>query len=349
MSEQRWTGEATGPIDQVVAALTQALDASPRSAAGQWVFVVDGAHVAVRPTADGSVVTAVGALQPHRHALNSVSDGRLADEPDWRAPRRFSVTNERLVEASDDDGFARNLAIHGVLHAETTPFQDLLIVDTVRFGRALYLDGAIQSAASDEATYHDALVHPTMLAHPHPRRVLVGGGGEGATLREVLKHDVDLVRTVDIDERVVSACQAHLGWGREAWDDPRGELVIGDFIEHLNCGERYDVILVDITDAILPAILDGTVVDRLAHALNDGGVIGVQCGELDISNPEPFEAVCAALRRRFPTLATHATWIASFAAHWGFAVSQPPARFTPWFTAADYQRCTCLPRSFDVD
>ena len=39
--------------------------------------------------------------------------------------------------------------------------------------RVLFVDGVLQSSLYGEAAYHEALVHPGMLAHPNPRRVAI--------------------------------------------------------------------------------------------------------------------------------------------------------------------------------
>ena len=75
-----------------------------------------------------------------------------------------------------------------VLYTGKTKFQSVQVISTGSFGRCLVLDGKIQSSEMDEFIYHEALVQPAMIAHPDPRRVLIAGGGEGATLREVLAH-----------------------------------------------------------------------------------------------------------------------------------------------------------------
>ena len=77
--------------------------------------------------------------------------------------------------------------VRRVLAHQVTPFQEMLIVESGSYGRALVLDGKWQSSEGDEFLYHEPLVHPPMLHHGNPRRVLVLGGGEGATLREVLR------------------------------------------------------------------------------------------------------------------------------------------------------------------
>jgi spermidine synthase len=92
-----------------------------------------------------------------------------------------------------------------------TKYQEVQIVDTYDFGRALVLDGYIQSTEADEFMYHETLVHPAMVAHPSPRKVLIVGGGEGATLREVLKHPtVEEAVMVDIDGELIELSKKFL-------------------------------------------------------------------------------------------------------------------------------------------
>ena len=70
-----------------------------------------------------------------------------------------------------------------------TKFQPAEVIETTTSGRVLILDGKTQSSEADEHIYHEALVHPAMLMHQNPRKIFIGGGGEGATLREVLSHE----------------------------------------------------------------------------------------------------------------------------------------------------------------
>ena len=76
--------------------------------------------------------------------------------------------------------------VKNYLYSGRTPFQSVEILETDSLGRSLVLDGKTQSTTFDEHIYHEALVHPAMLLHPNPRSVFIGGGGEGATLRETL-------------------------------------------------------------------------------------------------------------------------------------------------------------------
>jgi spermidine synthase len=138
-----------------------------------------------------------------------------------------------------------------VLAQAQTAFQAVEIVETRSFGRALFLDGAPQSAVADEYVYHEALVHPALIAHPAPKRVLIAGGGEGATLREILRHPgVERAVMVDIDGELVDLCREHLvEMHQGAFDDPRAEVVIGDALDHLReHDESFDAIVIDLTD-----------------------------------------------------------------------------------------------------
>ena len=132
--------------------------------------------------------------------------------------------------------------------------------------RIVFLDGVMQSRRSGDAAYHEALVHPAMFAHPNPKRVAIIGGGEGATLREVLKHKtVEKVIMIDIDEQMVALSREYLpewsdcsmleGSSGSCFEDPRVELYCEDafawFIERYSddddsIGDPFDVIIMDV-------------------------------------------------------------------------------------------------------
>ena len=127
------------------------------------------------------------------------------------------------------------------------------ILDTETFGRCLVLDGKTQSTEADEHIYHEALVHPALLFHHKPESVFIGGGGEGATLREILHHNsVQRVVMVDLDGDVVELCRRHLpDHHHGAFDDARVELRHEDARQYLaSCQESFDVIVLDLVDPI---------------------------------------------------------------------------------------------------
>ena len=135
------------------------------------------------------------------------------------------------------------------IYSGRSKFQSIDIVSTGSFGVCLILDGKIQSSEADEFIYHEALVHPAMLTHPQPERVFIAGGGEGATLREVLAHKtVKKAVMVDIDEEVVSLCRRFLpSWHQNAFADPRAELHFVDarkYLEQIN--DKIEDIIIDL-------------------------------------------------------------------------------------------------------
>lgn len=128
-------------------------------------------------------------------------------------------------------------------------YQHIQVFDTYDFGKMLVLDGKIQLTERDEPFYHEMLVHVPMFAHRNPKKVLIVGGGDGGSLREVLKHDVEDVVVVELDEEVVRVSREYIGIDRGAFDDSRVTLLIEDGIEYVrNAGERFDVMIVDGTD-----------------------------------------------------------------------------------------------------
>jgi spermidine synthase len=132
-------------------------------------------------------------------------------------------------------------------------FQKIEILDTYEYGRMLFLDGVAQSSERDEFIYHETLVHPALLCHPHPEKVCVIGGAEGATLREIFRHpSIKKVVMVDIDEFLVGLCREHLPqYSAGAYDDPRLTLIFGDGRKYLEeTSEFFDAIIVDLSDPV---------------------------------------------------------------------------------------------------
>jgi thermospermine synthase len=146
-----------------------------------------------------------------------------------------------------------HMHLEGLLADHRSEFQRARVVKTRPFGKILVLDTQTQSASFDEKTYHESLVQPAMLLHPNPQHVFIGGGGEFATAREVLKHrSVEKCVMVDIDEAVCNMCREHLPeWGDGVFEDSRLEVHYEDAKGFLEADPRkYDVIIMDIADPV---------------------------------------------------------------------------------------------------
>jgi spermidine synthase len=217
---------------------------------------------------------------------------------------------------------------HGVTHVLAhcqTPFQEASIVETGAYGKGLILDGHWQSAVGDEFLYHEPLVHTPCVLQGSPRRVLILGGGEGATLREVLRwRTVETVVMVDIDGAVVDLCQTHLPeMHQDSWDDRRVQLVIADVQDYLSefsqNQQTWDVIISDLTDPVVdgPAapLFTQTHFQEIAQVLAPGGFYMMQGGSL---NP--------------PDLATHARVVNTVAT--AFAAVQTCFCYAPTYGVA---------------
>ena len=192
------------------------------------------------------------------------------------------------------------------------------------------LDGKTQSAELDEHIYHESLVHPALLCHPRPENVFIGGGGEGATLREVLRYDtVRRVAMLDLDPGVVEVCRQHLpSHHKGSFDDGRVELLHEDARQYLGtCREAFDVILLDLVDPMEggPSYLLYTrEFYQIARSkLKPGGVLVTQAGPAGLLNyQECLTAITRTLSETFSESNPYTTYIPAFTTLWGFVLAR---------------------------
>ncbi len=230
------------------------------------------------------------------------------------------------------DRISRNFiqlhSIEEMLYAGQTKFQSIEIIRTGSFGKCLVLDSKIQSSERDEFIYHEALVQPAMITHPSPKRVFIAGGGEGATLREVLSHNtVKRAVMIDIDEEVIATCRKFLpSYSRGAFEDKRTELHHIDARDYLaKCKEAFDVIIIDLPEPIEegPAYLLYTqeFYQLVQERLTANGLISVQAGSASLLELLNFSSVYNTLRSVFPIVCPYQVDIPSFGGPWGFCLA----------------------------
>jgi spermidine synthase len=226
-----------------------------------------------------------------------------------------------------------------VLYEGKTQYQTVKVTRCSSLGVTLVLDGKIQSSERDEFIYHEALVHPAMIAHPCPEKVFIAGGGEGATLREALAHKtVKRAVMVEIDGEVTALSQKYLpGLARNAFKDKRTELRHTDARQYLaDSKEKYDVIIIDLPDPIEegPAYRLFTrefytiVLDRLTEE----GLISVQAGSASFTDLLNLTAVNNTLRSVFPVVATCVVTVPTYGGPWGLCFASrknDPSRLSP--------------------
>ncbi|MBI4246163.1 MAG: polyamine aminopropyltransferase [Candidatus Rokubacteria bacterium] len=232
--------------------------------------------------------------------------------------------------------FETTTPVEGHMHAivrtlvqARTKFQQVEIMETASYGKVLVLDGRIQSSQADEFIYHEALVHPGLLAADRPpESALVIGGGEGATLREMLRYpSLKRAVMVDIDEEVVQLCRRHLPEMHQgAFDDPRTEVRHEDaraYLERTN--DRFDMITSDLVEPLEegPAcLLYSREFYQIVHdRLTPGGTLTMQAGMTKIGETAFFTAIHRTLREVFPVVAGYQTFVSCFGTPWGFIVA----------------------------
>jgi spermidine synthase len=164
------------------------------------------------------------------------------------------------------------------LHAEQTPFQSIEIYDSTDWGKLMVIDGCMMVTTRDNFFYHEMMSHPALYTHPRAKRVVIIGGGDCGTLREVLRHDeVESAVQVEIDERVTRLAERYFPELCESNDDPRAQLLFIDGIKWMadREPESLDIVIVDSTDPIGPAegLFNAAFYASCLKALRHGGIL----------------------------------------------------------------------------
>jgi spermidine synthase len=216
-------------------------------------------------------------------------------------------------------------AVEQVFYSGRTPFQSVGVIRTPVFGKMLVLDGDTQSSEHDEKIYHESLVHPAMAAAADRSEVLILGGGEGATLREVLRcPQTRRCTMVDIDGQVVELSKIYLPeWSAGAFDDARARVIIGDALEFLKSDrDSYGVIVSDLTEPLEdspsnPLFCDAVFRDIKAR-LAEGGIYVLQASTAGFQNMSLHAKMARTLRRYYKHVTSFYTHVPAFDNDWAF-------------------------------
>ncbi len=252
----------------------------------------------------------------------------------WNPPKA------RCVFMTSGPGEITTLEVTQVFIEGKSRFQSYAVIETRPFGRTLVLDGQLQSSSYDEWVYHESLVHPSMCAVTDPKRVAVLGGGEGATLREVLRYpSVESAIMVDIDGEVVDACKRYLPEHHcGAFDDPRVTFIAKDARVWLSDQERdaFDVIIIDLTEPLAGGpsckLFTREFYEIVRHRLKPSGVMSLQAGPVRPDLVWAFARVLCTIEDVFRYVVPYTAWVTSFAEQWGFALAgqvREVSRLTP--------------------
>ncbi|MEL9999836.1 MAG: methyltransferase domain-containing protein [Desulfurococcaceae archaeon] len=219
------------------------------------------------------------------------------------------------------------LKVNRVFALEKSPYQEVVFAEIEGFGKSLLLDKFIQSTEKDEHIYHELLVHPAMALHRNPEKVLILGGGEGATLREVLKHNtVKEVVMVDIDPVVVEFSKKYLEHMHQgSFDDPRSKVIIMDGKDYIKRGPSsyFDVVIMDLTDPyaseVARPLYSSEAFAEIKRILKPEGVVVTQAGS-SYFYPGEYKYVLNNVKSSFKHVSEYWFWIPSFGLNVNFIV-----------------------------
>jgi spermidine synthase len=245
-----------------------------------------------------------------------------------------------------------------ILYSGKSRFQEIMVFENPFFGRVLVLDGVVQITERDEFFYHEMLVHVVMHSHPDPKRVVVIGGGDGGTVREVLKHkSVEKVYFVEIDEDVINVSKKFFPSVASGMKDKRVQIKCMDGAEFVK-GRKADIdlVIVDSTDIVgfAKSLFTRKFFRSVEGCLTPDGMF-VSLSESLHFHKEIVVQVQETMRSVFPVVDLYAAPIATYAGNWWtFSVGsmglnpreiRRKARINAKYYSPEIHRCAFLPES----
>jgi len=238
-------------------------------------------------------------------------------------------------------GFGIAIKAGDVLFSKHSDFQKVEIFETESsLGRVLTLDDLMMTTEGDEYHYHEMIVHVPMMNHKNPESVLVIGGGDGGTIREVLKHKtVKKVVLCEIDGMVIDACKKYLPTISCGLNDPKVEIVVMDAIEYIkNKKNEFDIVLIDSTDPMGPGegLFTEEFYTNVKNSLKDGGILTAQ-SESPFAQADAVKKMYTMLKKVFPVCSTFTSNIPTYpGGYWAWAFCSKDVKPLEYF---DDNRC----------
>ncbi len=215
---------------------------------------------------------------------------------------------KNLYHEITPEGFGIAIEKGENLYHKTSPYQVVDVFESRAFGNVLTLDGLMMVTEKDEFFYHEMIAHIPLLTHNNPKNVLVIGGGDGGTVREILKHEsVEHVDLVEIDELVVEASKKYFPKVAFELDNPKVSVLIQDAIDFIKDKKNvYDVVLIDSTDPIGPGVglFNENFYNNVKKALKKGGIVVPQT-EGPFAQSENFKKTYQLLNKVFKFVAPY--------------------------------------------
>jgi spermidine synthase len=209
-----------------------------------------------------------------------------------------------------------------------TSIQSFQIVELGNYGRALVIDGRIQSTEEDEYIYHESLIYPVYSLHPELKRILCFGGANGGVLRELRKiPKLEAVRLIDIDPELCELSKVHLPhMHQSSYNDPRFTVHFGDPRKTmLMLEDKFDAVFADLPDAVTETntstLFTREFYFHIKHLLNDKGLFVTQAGAAHHRDCEFFASVLCTLKSVFRFIAPYSVSVPSYGIPWGFVIA----------------------------
>ena len=183
-----------------------------------------------------------------------------------------------MQERFEPTGSSIGFRITRKLDEVQSPFQKIEIYESTDWGNLMLIDGAMMLTTRDNFLYHEMMSHPALFTHDAPRDVVIIGGGDCGTLREVLRHPgVQSAVQCDIDEQVTRMAEKWFPELCESNGDARARLLFDDGVAYManRAPGSVDVVIVDSTDPVGPAegLFNKAFYESCFRALRDGGIL----------------------------------------------------------------------------
>ena len=247
-------------------------------------------------------------------------------------------------------GFGISIKLKDVLFSDKSDFQKVEILDSASvLGRILTLDDLMMTTEGDEFFYHEMITHIPMMNHKCPKSVLVIGGGDGGTIREVLKHKtVEKVVLCEIDNMVIEASKKYLPTIACKLDDPKVEIRVEDAIEYIKDKKKeFDIILIDSTDPLGPGVglFTEEFYTNIKEALKDNGIVAAQT-ESPIVNKKEIKNIYSLLKKVFPIVKSYTSPVPTYpGGYWAWAFCSQTVEPLSYI---DSERCEEITKSCKI-
>ncbi|MBQ9688461.1 polyamine aminopropyltransferase [bacterium] len=257
---------------------------------------------------------------------------------------------EKFYKEITPAGFGIAIEQKEVLFSQNSPFQKVEIIDSnSTLGKILTLDDLMMTTEGDEFFYHEMISHIPMMNHKEPKTVLVIGGGDGGTVREVLKHDtVEKVVLCEIDGMVIDACKKYLPTIACELDNPKCEILVEDAIEYIKGKENmFDIVLIDSTDPMGPGegLFTEEFYTNVKKSLKKGGIMAEQ-SESPVVNKTEIKKMYDLLKKVFPICSTYTSNIPTYpGGYWAWAYCSVD---TEPLSYIDDRRCEMITKTCKV-